>query len=488
MDNPHDVNPVTLGLLYELLVKLGMERDLGLYWKNVIGHLRWVLQYERMLHIVYDQDLFVVQGIYEKGKEIKNVKEIIDSAVRESLSVALKVKKLKWVSNPRDKYKSLLDSNEGLISWLLEPELVEKVLIIPLADKDKNYGIIFCSLKEVSAEDRILLSTIISIYTSYAVKNYELLNELNNKKKREEALLRSESVKEKLRSLNNSLEVLNDKLEKKVDTFKKFVPSEFLQALGIDKEIDHVELGYSKARTITVLFSDIRSFTQLSQYKDSQSVFSFINEYLRNISPAITENGGFIDKFIGDAIMAIFINPYDAVMAGIEMMKRLKLYNKKRVKENLSPINIGIGINTGESSMGTIGFENRLETTVLGNTVNIASRLEHLTKRYDTGIIISESTADAIKEYKDINLRFIDSTSVRGVFKKVRIYEVLNYMPKNTQLIKKKIGKLAQENIQKFDALTQDLGVLNQKFEKLLEICPQDKSLKAYIEKIRQII
>ena len=147
--------------------------------------------------------------------------------------------------------------------------------------------------------------------------------------------------------------------------YLKFVPEEFLNILA-KTSIEEVELGEHKTAEITVLISDIRSFTSLAEKMTPQENFNFLNSYLSRMCPYIHANHGFIDKFIGDSIMALFPPAADdALDAAIQMQNQIKEYNVHRNKCGYKPIRIGIGINTGFCILGTIGYKERLETTVI---------------------------------------------------------------------------------------------------------------------------
>ncbi|MEG3972906.1 AAA family ATPase, partial [Microcoleus sp. T2B6] len=162
--------------------------------------------------------------------------------------------------------------------------------------------------------------------------------------------------------------------------YERFVPNQFLQFLDKSSIID-VELGDQVQLEMSVLFSDIRDFTTLSETMTPKDNFRFINSYLSRMEPVINENNGFIDKYIGDAIMALFSGEANnAVKAGIAMLHCLVEYNQNRANSGYGPIQIGIGINTGTLMLGTVGGQNRMEGTVISDAVNLASRVESLTK------------------------------------------------------------------------------------------------------------
>ena len=193
--------------------------------------------------------------------------------------------------------------------------------------------------------------------------------------------------------------------------------------------IDNLGLGGKKA-VVTVLFADIRGFTSMSETMSAQQVSEILNEYFTEMEPIISKYNGIINKFIGDAVMAIFGEPIqdknhalNAVKCGYEMLLKVKELQKKWAEEGKPKIEIGVGINTGEVFVGNIGSVNRMEYTVIGDTVNLASRLESYNKVYKTKMLISSSTYEETKSFIDV-IRISD-VEIRGKSHKMDIYEVL---------------------------------------------------------------
>ncbi len=194
------------------------------------------------------------------------------------------------------------------------------------------------------------------------------------------------------------------------------------------KDRDRLKLGGNRS-TVAVLFSDIRNFTTMSEQSTAEEVVTMLNEYFSHMLGPIFDNGGMLDKFIGDAIMAVFGVPLSrendaerAVLAALAMRRALKIYNVERQALGLAPIDNGIGITKGDAVSGNIGSEQRMEYTVIGDTVNIASRLEGLTKNYDQKILINESVYLEIKDkIPCVDLGF---THVKGKEGDVHIYGV----------------------------------------------------------------
>lgn len=195
------------------------------------------------------------------------------------------------------------------------------------------------------------------------------------------------------------------------------------------QNIDNLGLGGKKA-TVTVLFADIRGFTSMSETMSAQQVSEILNEYFTEMEPIISKYNGIINKFIGDAVMAIFGEPIqdknhaaNAVRCGYEMLLKVKELQKKWTEEGKPKIEIGIGINTGEVFVGNIGSINRMEYTVIGDTVNLASRLESYNKIYKTKMLISSSTYEITKNFIDVMK--ISDVEIRGKSHRMNIYEVL---------------------------------------------------------------
>lgn len=183
------------------------------------------------------------------------------------------------------------------------------------------------------------------------------------------------------------------------DAFYRFVPRQFLSSLGIsENDYSNLQQGMSQNRDFSVMFLDIRGFTTLCQKIPQAEVFSFLNEFFHRIGLEITGHGGFVDKYIGDAVMAIFPDPDAALAAARSILAELRLINQERAAAGKDPVNIGIGIDHGALLLGTLGDDSRLQTTVLGNCVNTAARLEELTKQYDLPVVISAAVHDKARD------------------------------------------------------------------------------------------
>lgn len=211
--------------------------------------------------------------------------------------------------------------------------------------------------------------------------------------------------------------------------FEKFVPKQFLTCIAKDG-LEHIKLGTVELNTVTLLFSDIRSFTHMAESMTPGDVFSFLNSYLHRMQTPIEHHNGFIDKFIGDAIMALFDGEQahqtrNAARAARDMQRHLHAYNQERNTWGQHPIHAGIGLHTGPVMMGTIGSENRMDSTVIGDVVNLAARLETLTKSYRCRIIISDDLFRCL-DPDDFCCRTLDRVVVKGRTHPVLVHELLD--------------------------------------------------------------
>ncbi len=203
----------------------------------------------------------------------------------------------------------------------------------------------------------------------------------------------------------------------------KFVPYEFLKAIGRDS-ITEVNLGDQVHKEVSILFLDILEYTSLSERMTPEENFLFINEFVGQLGPVIAENNGFVNQYIGDAIMAIFPdNPEDGLKAAVEMQKKLDAFNEERKKEGQKEIRMGIGLHTGPLIMGIIGDQHHAEPTTIADTVNISSRLEGLTRQYGVRIIVSERSLLEIEEADKFHIRYLGQALVKGKQKPIKMYE-----------------------------------------------------------------
>ncbi|MDG5815390.1 7TM-DISM domain-containing protein [Chitinispirillales bacterium ANBcel5] len=263
----------------------------------------------------------------------------------------------------------------------------------------------------------------------------------------------------KLKELNSALE--------------RFVPTRFLSLLGRNN-IAEVSLGDQCKCTMTVLFSDIRSFSTISEQLSPTESFEFLNQYLSGIGPVVRKHGGFIDKYYGDGIMALFPdNAADAVSAAIEIQKYVETFNDRFSNSKYRCIQTGIGIHTGKMILGTIGEDFRMDGTVISDAVNLSSRLENLTKKFKTSIIISQNVVDALSNFSyNFKIRMLGTETVRGRKEETIIYEILDSLPEDLLKIRCKNTKTFQKGVKLFYTGQTELSI--KYFQQCLKTDPQD--------------
>ena len=207
---------------------------------------------------------------------------------------------------------------------------------------------------------------------------------------------------------------------------RRFVPSQFLESLG-HTDIARVGLGEFVAREMSVMFADLRDFTPLTERLGPRAVIELLNRYFSRLGEPIAAAGGFIDSYNGDEIMALFGSSAErAVEAGVGMWRALEAFNVDSVAGGGPSLRMGVGVNTGPLVLGTVGGVDRLKCGVVGDTVNVAARIEQLTKRYGTPFLIGEHTYASLDVPHRFSLRMVDRVAAKGKKKAVSLYEVLD--------------------------------------------------------------
>lgn len=249
------------------------------------------------------------------------------------------------------------------------------------------------------------------------------------------------------------------------------------------KDPSKLKLGGEK-KDLTVLFSDIRGFTTISEKLSPEELVHLLNEYLTVMTDLVFEHGGLLDKYMGDAIMAVFGAPIDdpnhptlCCRTALAMMDELKKLQKKWADEGHPAMDIGIGINTGDMVVGNMGSEMRFDYTVMGDNVNLGSRLEGINKEYKTNIVISEFTYERIKDA--FFCRELDAVRVKGKILPVRIFELIGTLDRADQW--KEFMSLYDEGLRNYRGGRWDDAIRN--FEAASALRPDDYPAKMYIER-----
>jgi adenylate cyclase len=264
--------------------------------------------------------------------------------------------------------------------------------------------------------------------------------------------------------------------------FGQYVPGEVVDEMS--KNPEHVSME-GESREMTILFSDVRGFTTISEGLEPKDLSLLMNEFLTPLSRVVYSHRGTIDKYMGDCIMAFWGAPlpdprhaYHAVLAGLEMQRKLRDLQPSFRERGWPEIHIGVGINTGRVSVGNMGSEVRVAYTVMGDAVNLASRLEGITKEYGAGVVVGEVTKEAAPEFV---YRELDLVRVKGKDKPVAIFEPLGLSGEVEPAVLEEV-KLFQQLLRLYRKQEWDKAEL-QLFN-LLRLSPQTKLYEVYSERV----
>jgi class 3 adenylate cyclase len=261
---------------------------------------------------------------------------------------------------------------------------------------------------------------------------------------------------------------------------KKFVPNEFIRSLGHETLTD-VKLGDQVEKIVTVLFTDIRNFTTLSEMMTPEENFRFVSSFNAQLGPIIRSHNGFINQYLGDSIMALFPeNALDALMAAIAMQKAVHELSELRLSMGLPPIRAGIGMHTGSLIMGITGDEFRLDAATISDTVNTAARIESLTKYYRAPLLLSGETLKHLNNPGSFHLRQLGKVQLKGKQNLLSIVECLDgYAP---AALAKKRETLSSFNRAMTAYFDQQFGDALESFEEVMAVDPEDHTSLFFME------
>ncbi|MDD3147607.1 MAG: adenylate/guanylate cyclase domain-containing protein [Candidatus Riflebacteria bacterium] len=278
-----------------------------------------------------------------------------------------------------------------------------------------------------------------------------------------------------------------DSMKKALGSFKKYVPSEIVQGLVHNRNEARLQ---AQAEEITLMFTDISDFSSITERVSPSDLMQQLSEYFDSIAAVIHRHGGTIDKYIGDSVMAFWGAPAKdsrqaehACIAAIEIEAAIKKLNEKWLSENRDPLKTRIGINTGISLIGNFGSSDRFNYTAVGDSVNLASRLESLNKLYASEIIVSESTVAGAG--KAFIFRPLDLVAVKGRKKSVRIYQLLGSANHPDAESFKCIEKMSEEALSSY--LNRQWREAYEQFQKILELLPEDSAAEMYLTRCREL-
>jgi adenylate cyclase len=331
---------------------------------------------------------------------------------------------------------------------------------------------------------RVLLAKIKSILRLNQMRSQQVQSEIK------------QLVKEQSRHQIAAAWEVNDYISEK---FRLFVPEQFLNRIA-PRGVESIQLGNANEEELTVLFCDIRGFTAIAESQSAMETFAWLNAFFTEMSQEIATHHGFVDKFLGDAILAVFDRPEnhaeDAVKAAVAMQLSLVEFNRDRFQYNLNElIQIGVGIHTGIGLIGTVGSNQRMDSTVIGDVVNTASRLEELTKVYGCPILVSNTTIDYLEasyqkpeiaaishsQSSDYPYRWVDSVTPRGKQVVIELYEVFGTPTQCFDQLK--LQTLSCYNVGLQAWFKEDFLSALSHFRKVIDQNPADTIAQLYLER-----
>ncbi len=216
------------------------------------------------------------------------------------------------------------------------------------------------------------------------------------------------------------------------ESLKRFIPQEFFMLLNRN-DVSEIKLGDQIEQNMAIMFADIRGFTLLAEQLGAAKTFEFLNDYFSRVGEVIRENGGFVDKYLGDGFIALFPRSADAALkTAIGIQRVISAYNESRTSAQEPKIEVGIGLNFGPLILGTVGEEHRMDTTVIADSVNLCSRLEGLSKLYGKGTIVPFEFLDRIENPDDYHWRYLGLIRVNGRKKPVEIAHIYDGLPETS--------------------------------------------------------
>ena len=287
------------------------------------------------------------------------------------------------------------------------------------------------------------------------------------------------------RNIKDALE-REEAMRKLYDATGKFVPYEFIRSLG-HQLITDVKLGDQVEKIVTVLFSDIREYTTIAEQMTPEENFRFVCSFNERMGPFIRQYNGFINQYLGDAIMAIFPgNATDALAAAVAMQKEVEQFNIARLLNNQTPIQIGVGMHTGPLIMGITGDKDRMDACTISDTVNTASRLEGLTKHYKTSIILSDASLEQINNKENFHLRNLGMVQLKGKQESIKIHEC--FSGNTSKDIQKKAATLSLFNEGISHYLDKSFNKAHEVFTQVIKENPEDRTAAFFFTNTKQVM
>lgn len=317
-----------------------------------------------------------------------------------------------------------------------------------------------------------ILKTIFAIpspsLTSYGMVLFVVILAFNLSRRSNHALDSERQMSDRLSNINQAME--------------RFVPREFLQFLK-KEEITEIELGDNSEEFLTVLFADLVGFSEMASNTHQNEIFNLINGFLAEMGPIIRKHNGFVDKYMGDGIMALFPgNASNAIQAAIEMQHKLDNMNETQAQENWPKLHMGIGIHSGTCVLGTIGEVQRMDTSVISDAVNMSNRLQDLTRPLDTRILISAETHRLAVQPERFYVRKIGNIPVKGRQEGMEVMEVINADPPSLWKQKRSVRRDFERAVGY--QLSGEREAAHSLFTELSQRAPDDGAVRWYLKKL----
>lgn len=461
-------------LLIYLIKKESEKKNLGAEVLNLYKEINLVFNFSEKLANTIDATSVSKIALEEAGKVIQSNSGVVVlwDELNKQLEVVASSGESFFEQGKMKKYLPLLTTiilggQSEILSDL--SSLTEAGLILPGVK-----SILYSALK---VKHRVMGAVILASHdsVSYTASDLKLLTTL--------ALQSSSAIESALLYEKNICEAKEreEAMRKVYEVTGKFVPYEFIGSLG-HQFITDVKLGDQVEKIVTVLFSDIRSYTTLSEQLTPEENFKFIFSFNERIGPIIRKHHGFINQYLGDAIMAIFPgNASDALLAAIDMQKEVEELNKIREAANQTPIQIGVGMHTGPLIMGITGDKDRMDATTISDAVNTASRIEGLTKYYKAGILISDATLSQIQDQENFHLRYLGKVQLKGKQISINIHECFDSNTK--EQVKNKMVTLSNFNLGIEYFLNRYFDKAGEAFQTVVETDPDDQTAKFFHNK-----
>ena len=464
---------IIASLLNQLLQKEAEKKKLGTEVLNLYQEVNLIFNFSEKLAQAIEPGAIAGIALHEAGLLIKSNNGVVvlwDEKIKRMQVMAssgeLFFSEEKINNNLGLLLKIILNGQSEIIgdissladAGIILPQ-VKTVLFAALKVNHRVMGAIIMARNELmqySAADLKLLTNL-ALQSSAAIEA-ALLYEKNIRevREREEAILRIHEV------------------------MKKFVPNEFIRSLGKETLTD-VKLGDQVEKIVTVLFTDIRDFTSLSEKMTPEENFKFVSSFNAQLGPIIRANNGFINQYLGDSIMALFPgDPEDALKAAVAMQIAVYELNHHRQSKGLPVIKAGIGMHTGPLIMGITGDEFRMDAATISDTVNTAARIESLTKYYRSPLLLSGETLRQITHPQKYHLRHLGKVQLKGKYNLLSIVECINGNAAEDQ--QKKIKTLSYFNEAMNYYLDQRFENAVQLFQHIITTDPEDHTANFFME------